>query len=269
MRHFFILYIIIFNISEFIMNTDNLLKNKLLDLANRSFKQNIFTFSSFLSLPEISIFHEIEKELQFCPYTLYGGYEDAERLMIKFGSSLELGYDEEFPIDVLEIKPLIDKFSEQLSHRDYLGALMNLGIKRELLGDIIIKDKYAYLLCANHISDFITNNLGTIKHTHIQVNKISANYLESSKTLESVEVISASARVDAAVASLTKLSRSNALTLFTSKKIFLNGKQLENNSYNLKPEDILVIRGYGKYIYKESGNETKKGRVYLHFEKYV
>ena len=76
----------------------------------------------------------------------------------------------------------------------------------------------------------------------------------------SFEVIAASARIDAVVASITKLSRSSALEFFSAKKVFLNGMNIENNSAQLKPGDILVIRGFGKFIFDGCGNETRKGR---------
>ena len=146
---------------------------------------------------------------------------------------------------------------------------MNLGIKREMLGDINIKGKDAYLYCVSHIADFIIDNLSTVKHTHIQCTKTDINDIACSPELEDIEVLSASERIDAAVASLTKLSRSQAVELFRARKIFINSRQMENNSYQLKVNDILVIRGTGKFIYQGCGKETKKGRVYLSFKKYI
>ena len=214
------------------MDNESLLKNKIMDAANRSFRQNIYTYTNFLDINEQSVF-------------------------------------EEFPITLIKISPLIEKYAESLSHRDYLGALMNLGIKREMLGDINIKGKDAYLYCVSHIADFIIDNLSTVKHTHIQCTKTDINDIECSPELEDIEVLSASERIDAAVASLTKLSRSQAVELFRARKIFINSRQMENNSYQLKANDVLVIRGTGKFIYQGCGRETKKGRVYLSFKKYV
>ena len=219
-----------------------------MDAANRSFRQNIYTYTNFLDINEQSVFAQMKNALNFVAFKTYGGNDACERQMIQFGSYETLGYEEEFPITLIKISPLIEKYAESLSHRDYLGALMNLGIKREMLGDINIKGKDAYLYCVSHIADFIIDNLSTVKD---------------------IEVLSASERIDAAVASLTKLSRSQAVELFRARKIFINSRQMENNSYQLKANDILVIRGTGKFIYQGCGKETKKGRVYLSFKKYV
>ncbi len=251
------------------MDNESLLKNKIMDAASRSFRQNIYTYTNFLDINEQSVFSQMKNTLSFTAFRTSGGSEACERQMVQFGSYETLGYEEDFPITLIKISPLIEKYAESLSHRDYLGALMNLGIKREMLGDIIIKDKCAYLYCVSHISDFIIDNLSTVKHTHIQCAKTDINDIECSPELEEIEVLSASERIDAAVAGLTKLSRSQAVGLFRARKIFINSRQMENNSYQLKPGDILVIRGTGKFIYQGCGKETKKGRVYLSFRKYV
>ena len=86
--------------------------------------------------------------------------------------------------------------------------------------------------------------------------------------LEEIRIIAASKRIDAVVASLTRLSRSNSNELFTSKKIFLNGICTENKSQNLKKDDVLVIRGHGKYIFIGDEAETRKGRSYLTLMQY-
>ena len=101
---------------------------------------------------------------------LAGHFRDlSQRVMVRFGNPEELGYDQEFSIACLKITPLADRFGETLSHRDYLGALMSLGIERELLGDILIREKTAWLFCAGHIAPFLKELLSRIRHTDIFV----------------------------------------------------------------------------------------------------
>ena len=143
---------------------------------------------------------------------------------------------------------------------------MNLGIKREMLGDINIKGKDAYVYCVSHIADFIVDNLSTVKHTHIQCTKTDINDIECSPELEDIEVLSASERIDAAVASLTKLSRSQAVELFRARKIFINSRQMENNSYQLKANDILVIREQANSSIRGAVEKQKKAVFIFHSE---
>ena len=253
------------------------LKNRIRELADKSYNQNQYTFTGFLGLAEQDALWQVEREVKFAGITLYGGREEAERKLLRFGSEAELGYEQPFPICCIRIRPLSAKFADKLSHRDYLGALMNLGIEREMTGDIVMKESSrsgkrntAYVFCVSSIADYITDNLTRIKHTNVRCIICPDDDLpDIVPTLEEFQCIAASERIDAAIASITKLSRSQTVALFREKKVFLNNRILENNSYNLKPEDTLSIRGYGKFIYKGCGHETRKGRIYLTFERYV
>ena len=102
---------------------------RLKELADRSYSNGQFTFTDFLSTAELSAFYEKEKELKFASPLPFGGCDIAERKIVRFGNPEELGYDQPFPITALCVEPVAAKFSDDLSHRDFLGALMNLGIK--------------------------------------------------------------------------------------------------------------------------------------------
>lgn len=251
------------------MNEDILLQRKLTDTANKSYRQNIYTYTSFLSISELDTYYRMLPELSFIHSETFGGSPSCERQIVRFGSEQDFGFEEAYPIDCIKISPLITKFADKLSHRDFLGAVLNLGIERNLIGDIIIRDNIGYMFCISHISSFIIDNLEKIKHTNIKCELSTLDNTDFAPILENIEIICASPRIDAVVASITKLSRSKAVELFRTQKVFINGKCMENNSYALKPNDILVIRSFGKYIYQGSGNETRKGRVYIKLQKYV
>jgi RNA-binding protein YlmH len=259
------------------MNTDDVLKGRLKDLANKAYNKNIYTYTNFLSSSDLEVFYSIAASLKYIDYQMYGGREGCDRLIICFGSREFTGYECDYPITTLHIAPLLDKFSEELSHRDILGALMNLGIEREMIGDILLKEashtgkkSNAYIFCVSSIADFIIENLTRIKHTSVKVSVCPEEMLpDISLKKEEITFIVASPRIDAVIAAITKLSRNNVVTLFREKKISLNNRICENNSYMMKAEDILSIRGYGKYAYKGTGSETRKGRIYVILDKYI
>ena len=120
------------------------IRNRLRELAEKSFHQNMFTFTGFLGLSEQDIFWRMEPELRYAGYELSGGIAGADRQMIRFGNAEELGYEVPFPIVCIHVKPVIAKFADKLSHRDFLGALMNLGIERSVVGDIKAGDKEGF-----------------------------------------------------------------------------------------------------------------------------
>ncbi|MGL5259096.1 MAG: YlmH/Sll1252 family protein [Lachnospiraceae bacterium] len=248
---------------------DILLQKRLKELARRSYEQNQFTFTTFLSPSELDLFLHMEKELSYASPTIFGGNDTTDRVMIRFGKEEELGYVEEFPIVCIKMEPLIEKFGEQLSHRDYLGSLMNLGIKRETIGDIFIKGKTAYLFCQEQIAEYIKEHLVKIKHTNIKC-VIEEDIKEFIKAEQELELIlTSSYRIDGVISKIYHLSRTQSIELFRKKKVFLNGRVQENNSYSLKDKDIISVRGYGKIQYLGLKSETKKGKFHLQIGRYV
>ena len=250
------------------MNDTEFEIKRIKDLAQASYTQNRYTFTKFLSADELTLVDQIKSELKHVDYSTFGGHEICERQVMRFGSLETLGYEEAFPITTLLIEPLIDKFSDTLTHRDYLGAMMNLGIKREVLGDILIKDKRAYVFCLDEIADYICSELTRIKHTSVKISKITGDIPELEKKLEDFEVLVTSPRIDAVVAALTKLSRSQAAFLFREKRVLVNNRTCENNSMMLKESCTLSIRGYGKFVFLGEGGRTKKDRVFVKMQRY-
>lgn len=239
---------------------DLLLQKRFAELANRSYGQNMFTFTEFLSLPELDLFYQNEPQLKFAGVTVFGGADGTDRKLIRFGNPEELGYEEKFPIVCIAIEPLLEKFGENLNHRDYLGALMNLGIERENLGDIFIKGKTGYVFCLERIADYILENLTQVRHTHVKLHVLESQEEFVKKEIEEMAVLAASERIDGVVAKVYNLSRSQSIDHFRAKKIYVNSRLCENNSYQLKPGDVVSVRGFGKFVYNGVGYQTKKGK---------
>lgn len=244
------------------------LKNRFRDLAERSYSQGIFTFTGFLGLGEQDVFWREEPSLRYAGYTLYGGCEGADRAAIRFGSPEELGYEVPFPIVCLHISPLQQKFADNLSHRDFLGALMNLGIDRSTIGDIKVGEKQAYLFCLDSIAGFICENLNQIKHTHVKCT-IAEDFREVPREEpETVCIQVQSLRVDAVLSRVYNISREKSLELFRAGKVYVNGRLCENNSRTLKAGETVNARGFGKFTLKDGARETRKGKLALEAEVY-
>lgn len=243
------------------METEELLKKRFRELARKSYQNNQFTFTVFLSLADMACFYELEKELSYVPYKAFGGSEMCERVMIRFGSEEELGYLEEFPITCIEAKPLAAKFADTLTHRDFLGALMNLGIERSTLGDIFVEDNAGYIFCMDSMADFIVENLGKVKHTSVLCRKAEKIPEFAEKDRREVKIQISSERVDGVVAKVYRLSREEALSFFRQKKVFINGRLCENNSCQLKKDDVVSVRGCGKFEYSGEQGVSKKGKI--------
>lgn len=236
------------------------LKNRLLELAEKSYSRGIYTYTPFLGLSEQQAFHAVAKEVSYAGYGMEGGAPICERKIIRFGNPGNLGYDEPYPITHIEIRPVTPKFAEALTHRDFLGAVMNLGIERDTIGDIFIKEQGAVLFCHENIAPYIIDNLNQVRRTNIKCFiPEGAAALEAAEP-RTVSLTVASARIDGVIAKIYNISRNSSQELFRSGKIFVNGILVENTSYQLKESDAVTVRGYGKFLYYGQTGTSKKGK---------
>jgi RNA-binding protein YlmH len=245
---------------------DNVFANRLKDLSNQALRNGKFTFTNFLSLDELSTLKSFERELG--TFSLFGGADGCERVIARFGSPEDLGYEVDFPICCLMIKPKLKKFADVLSHRDFLGAIMNLGIERACIGDIIVKDSVAYVFVLDKMADFICENLTKVRHTVVLAEKSFLPEQESLFTLEDKTVIVSSLRLDCIISALYNLSRNDSSALFADKKVFVQGKICENISHQVKQNEVISVRGAGRFIIDSISGQTKKGRLCLNLKIY-
>ena len=244
-------------------------KKRFLELARKSYNSGIYTFTDFLGLGEQSAFHEIERELSGIPYTAFGGTTGCERVMIRFGSEELCGYEMPFPISIVLCQPLSDKFAEKLSHRDFLGAILNLGIDRSVLGDIAIVDKCAYLFVKEGMAEFVADGLTKVRKTAVKCCIVDSAPEGTLYNTKEVRVQAVGERIDALVAKVFSISRDDSATLFSRGLVFISGKCCESVSHKLKEGDIVSVRGYGRFIYRGVEGHTKKGKLNILIEQYV
>jgi RNA-binding protein YlmH len=228
----------------------------------------MYTFTEFLSLSQLDLFYQKEAALDYAGTALFGGNEECERKVLRFGRPGELGYEEPFPIACIAIEPAAEKFAEVLSHRDYLGALMSLGIERENLGDIFIREKTGYVFCLERIAPYLLENLTQIRHNQVKLSLVADPGSLPKPRIEPVQLVVSSTRLDGVVAKLFNLSRSQSLELFRTKRIYVNNRICENNSGCPRAGDKISVRGYGKFIYEGMAYQTKKGKISLQVSQY-
>lgn len=199
-------------------------------------------------------------------YCFMGGYPYAERQVLVFG------YDETYmdcPIRALKItvKTGIGKI---LTHRDFLGALLGLGLKRETIGDIILKTFGAYVLVTEEMAEFIRCHLTGIGRYHkIEVEEIPFNQMEIEppKFKECLTTVS-SLRIDVIFAAAFNLSRAEVTKYLQNDKGKLNGISAKTSQL-MKVGDVGTLRGYGKIRLAAVGGTTKKDRLHITIEKYI
>ncbi|MCM1087171.1 MAG: YlmH/Sll1252 family protein [Muribaculaceae bacterium] len=245
------------------------LKKRLYELADKSYQRGVYTYTPFLSLSEQQVFHENKKELAYAGVDMEGGAPACDRKIIRFGSLETLGYEEAYPIVCLEMLPVTPKFADALTHRDFLGAIMNLGIERSTIGDIFVQEQGGVLFCQQSIAPYLTENLCRVKHTNIRCQIAESEISLHTATPQETFVTVSSLRIDGVIAKLYNISRNDSLTLFRTGRIFVNGIIMENNSYQLKEKDAVTVRGHGKFLYYGLAGETRKGKERVSLGVYV
>lgn len=246
-----------------------LLKRRFVELSRKSFNSGIFTFTDFLGLAEQSAFNEIKKELRGVKYEAFGGADGAERVIIRFGSDGELGYSMPYPISIIKAEPISPKYADKLTHRDFLGAILNLGIERDTLGDIVIIDNVGYIFALEGIAPYIADGLIKVKRTDVCA-KIVTELPEGELYRTERRMIQISGeRLDAVVAKVFSLSREDAQTLFKRRLVFADGREIDSPSYTPKENEKISVRGRGRFIYVGRQSLSKKGKLNVAVDLYV
>ncbi|HBA63016.1 MAG TPA: RNA-binding protein, partial [Lachnospiraceae bacterium] len=227
-------------------------------------------------LNELNILHTTPKNQFDVPYEVFGGYAFSERQMAAFlpdAFSLYLQTEGEkqaaYPIEVLQIRPLQKKFAAPMSHRDYLGAILNLGIERCKIGDILAEPEEAYVFVKDTIADYICDQLTRVRHTPVLAVRTELSAFQYHPRFEVIRGSVASVRLDTLLALAFSASRSKLTALIEGGRVFVNGKLITSNGYQIHEQDIISVRGLGRFRFLEVASTTKKGRLYVTIEKYI
>ncbi len=278
------------------MDEKDLCKKRLFDLSRQANRKGIVLFSDFLNLSEQNIYRQCQSQFETKTET-YGGVPYAERQIVAFIPDA-LSYVQEcmetedvaktararnggaehvyssgslipsYPIAALKIEPNCPKFADKLEHRDILGAVMQLGVDRCKLGDILIKEEDYYLLCLKGMAAYFRENITQIRHTAVTLREVPTEGLSVSQNLTEKVGIVTSGRLDAVLACVYKLSRSQAQTLIRAEKVFIDGGCVQNTSALVREGDVVSVRGYGRFIYDCEYGETNKGRLKIKYKLY-
>ena len=250
------------------MEKNEFFLKRIRELANLSYQRDIVTFSDFLNLNEQNMVSSLKRQFPQIVMEIFGGYENAERQMVAFHPDA-LAFTWEYPIDCLKIEPKAIKFSESLTHRDYLGALLNLGIERSVSGDIVVQEKAAWFFCQNKMTDFFLDNLCRVRHTNILITKVDDPDKLPCPKLEAINGTCASVRLDSLISLAFKASRSSMVSYIEGGQVFVNGKLITSNGYEPKEGDIISVRGKGRFIFDGMSHQTKKGRCGVRILRYI
>ncbi len=243
---------------------DEMLLSRIKELDKKANYERHYTFTEFHN---ISIKHLLDSA-GINNYSLWGGYENALKVVVRLGDPNEVNYEEAFPIATIKITPASKKFST-FEHRDVLGTIMGLGITRESIGDIRLYDGCAYVFALEKIADYIMNEVSMIRKMSVNLKRVYEIPEEVNlQAFETLNLIISSERADCLISAITRQSRSKAEALITDRKVLINGEEVTKKTASIKAGDMVVIRGFGKYIYDSKGKETGNGNLHITVKKY-
>lgn len=247
---------------------ERLLFAKALDQALFAMKRRQPAFTDFMDRAKCARFAERMRGIRELQVTLYGGMEDCERQ--RMGFSLEEIPLEAFPIKIIKIRRKSKKFGQaDLSHRDYLGSILGLGIDRGKVGDILVSEEEAVCFVTEEIAPYITAVLEQVSKTAVIAEEAEGAEAIPQRQTERKRLTVASLRLDAVAGEAFHLSRGKVQALIGAEKAQVNWNTVTNTSHQLKEGDMVSLRGFGRFRVREIGGKTKKDRTGLEIETYI
>ena len=195
-----------------------------------------------------------------------GGYEEAERTLMVCRPEFAENNRDKY-ICMLECS---GKFTEKLSHRDYLGSLMGLGINRECIGDILVLEDKTLIFSKPETAEYIIQNLTKIGRTGVKIKKcpITDSVVPRRKTKDICGTV-AGIRLDSVISVATGISRGKSAELIKGGLVTVNWDQTDNVAMSLKEGDVISVRGYGRMCLSKIGGWSGKGRYHITVSRYV
>jgi RNA-binding protein YlmH len=191
-------------------------------------------------------------------YREEGGLVETERQVISIYPDYYLSSNIDVSIMALQLKTDL----EDLSHRDFLGAILKLGINRTKIGDILIQEEYADIIVKREIADFILLNLERVGSKKVSITEKPLEQLTPSKVdYNEINKTLSSYRLDVYVSATYNLSRQESMSIIKSGNVKVNWEPIDKVSKELEEGDIVSIRGYGRSILHSIEGMSKKGRI--------
>ena len=253
---------------------DKMLLAQVLDKIEFVKTRGKLEYTDFLDMYQISLVENFLKKIKFENYKLYGGYEEAERkiLIIYPEKYDEIMLEKNYSKILKAVRvTLPDEEKGKYSHRNYLGGIVKLGLKREKVGDILVSDTGADIIVMEDFSEILKKELPSL--TRFENSKIEIIELKDLRKkeikIEDIKIIVPSLRLDNIVSDLARTSRSKAKQIIEQERVFINGQNETKLSKQIKLNDIITIRGKGRFVIKEFEGTTRSGRQVIVIEKYI
>lgn len=231
-------------------------------------KEHRIQYTSFLDPASQK---RVQDLLNKCPqigYQMFGGYPESERKLFLLYPEYVEPEDLSFPIKGIVLN--WNRHYHNLSHRDVLGALMGLGLKREKIGDIIMVEDSASVFVLEDIAPYIVQHLKAVGRATVEVQELDYNQIKIPQPkIKTIQATVSSPRLDSVMSAGFGISRKKSLPFIRSGNVSVNWEVTDKADYLLKEGDMISVRGMGRVRVSEIGGSTKKGRVKIFLERFL
>jgi RNA-binding protein YlmH len=236
---------------------DRVLLARLWDKITAGMGKNILSCSGFLSPREQEMARFLFGNAEGLSF--YGGFPDAQRKCLVYLPDYLSEIPEDDPIVCL--RATFYK-GDHPSHRDFLGALMGFGIERHCVGDICVGEGYCDFFVLSDIAPHLLRDFESAGRTKVKLSPMPlSEFAQPEEKTESFYDTLPSLRLDALIAAVWRLSRSESQELLERGMVFIGGRLVESPSHTLQEGDLVSVRHKGRFRYEGAVRETKKGRL--------
>lgn len=229
------------------------------DLISQNLSRFKPQFLGFLDEHQVQLARDYLVLLRNGNFRFFGGTDGAERCYLGIDAFSEIA-DNDFPITALAFSY---RKQDLLSHRDFLGSLMGLGITRESVGDILVSEGKTIIFVSEKTGNFVLSQLQKVGRVGVKIKQVENSDVAIQKKFEIVQGTVASLRLDCIVSLICATGRKESKDLILGKTVSLNHQICQNIAKDILQGDKISVRGYGKFILEEIGNPTKKGRIHI------
>lgn len=231
--------------------------DKVSDKIEQFYNSGKVVATNFFEPPEVV---QVMGELRYVEHITWGGFEAAERKIIFIG--VEHLEELENQINDFITVLRIEDMNGTLTHRAVLGSVLGLGIKREMLGDIVVQNNLCDIIISKTVAEYVLNNLKSVGRDKVSVKEISFEELmipeDSSKEIKTTV---SSLRVDSVISAGYGISREKSSALVKGELVKLNHIVIKSPVKSVREGDVISVRGKGRLEIREIGGTSKSGRI--------
>ncbi|MEW9667535.1 RNA-binding protein [Ammoniphilus sp. 3BR4] len=236
---------------------------KAIDWLEQVDRQHNHKRTDFLDPRQVHILRNLAAKFPQVNLTLFGGYENAERCRVLIHQEYWVPEEADFSLAAFRVTSPSPGFG-QLKHKDFLGALTGIGLKRDKYGDILVHADSAQLIVATEIADYVRAHLNQVHRVSVHSESIPFSEIHlNAEEWKELHLTVSSTRADVVVGDVFRLSRSKVLTPIRAGHLKVNWMVVDSPSFQVRAGDMVSLRGYGRFKVSKEEGITRKGNIRL------